>query len=296
MRSNFFGNKLKQFRKVMNLTQADLGKMLRVSQVAIANYESGDRFPKHNTLVEIAKIFDIPLDDLLETREKAHENLKFSPDYNFDISSLLSILMKDPLETALSYTVSWKNSDQLDLLTFYEKILIPTLEKTGELWMKGEILVSEEHLISEKVRDLILLHSNREWERNPVSPDKNKRWMGLCAPGEKHYLGLLMNAQVMRLAGWSIYFLGTQVPFQDLSGIIKKYSPHVLALSVSMKENMEGLEMYIREIQERFNDSPAVILGGQGIGGSLILNSPNQYRSDSIREGLEIAEQIFIDR
>ena len=59
-----FGERLKTLRKDINLSQADLGKILDLSCTAISQYESETRFPDCETLVKICKFFDVSLDYL----------------------------------------------------------------------------------------------------------------------------------------------------------------------------------------------------------------------------------------
>jgi len=157
MESISFGEKLKNYRTALDLTQTDLGGMLNVSQVTVANYERGERFPKQRTLLAIAEIFDVSLDSLLEAPKKHTEYQIFPDGHHFDVERLLRILLDSPVEEAMTYTASWKNTENLDLSSFYVEIITPVLVRTGELWFKGEILVSEEHLISDKIRELIQL-------------------------------------------------------------------------------------------------------------------------------------------
>lgn len=292
MNNNSFGTKLKNYRKAMQLTQTDLGKMLNVSQVTIAHYERGERFPKHDMLLAISSIFNVSLDSLLENNKPEIDVISYPEDFKFDIDTLIQILLNSPLKHAFNYTRGWKASGGLDLIDFYEQVITTALVRIGELWFKGEILVSEEHLITDKIRELILLHSNFEIERKDVSSSYKKKWMGFCAPGEAHELALLMNAQSLRLKGWDIFYLGVHVPFKDLSGIIKKYQPDVLGISITMSLNIEGLDMYIRQLRAEFGGSPAIILGGQGLTpDSLKGISGINGIAVSINEGIVLAEK-----
>ncbi len=259
-----WGTELKNHRSALNLTQTEMGKMLGLSQVTIANYERGTRFPKKETLLDLARIFDVSLDVLLKAPESSASSSSFSGEFHFGVDSLISLLLNETLDAAITYTGSWKQEQNLDLAALYETVLIPALVRTGSLWFEGEILVSEEHLISDKIRELVFYHSNRERERCPLKPAVAGRWMGLCAPGEKHELALLMLSHIVRLAGWQTTYLGTQVPFHDLSEIIKKQEPDVLAISITMDENLAGLEMYLRQLETTFGSRPAIMLGGAG--------------------------------
>jgi|GEM_PF-838932 len=295
MVNNSFGERLKNYRKVMRLTQTELGRILNVSQVTVAYYERGERFPKQDMLLAISNLFDVSLDTLLENNRSANVANIYPDGFEFNIETLIKMLMRSPLQDALTYTSGWRNKAELNLIDFYEKVISPILIKTGELWFKGEILVSEEHLISDKIRELILIHANRDLEKQANPPADDKQWMGFCAPGESHELALLMNAQSLRLEGWQVYYLGVHVPFKDLSGIIKKYKPDVLGISVTMPTNIEGLDMYIRQIRAEFGDRPAIIIGGQGLNRDSMkgINGINGS-ADSIPEGLKLSDSYIL--
>lgn len=53
------GTKIKTARKVAGLTQKELGKKLGVSAAMIAQYETGRRFPKIETIEKLAQALDI---------------------------------------------------------------------------------------------------------------------------------------------------------------------------------------------------------------------------------------------
>ena len=53
------------FRKANNLTQEDLSKQLGGSKNLVSNYENGISTPDIYTLVKLADIFDITLDELV---------------------------------------------------------------------------------------------------------------------------------------------------------------------------------------------------------------------------------------
>lgn len=53
------------FRKANNLTQEELSKQLGGSKNLVSNYENGISTPDIFTLVKLADIFDITLDELV---------------------------------------------------------------------------------------------------------------------------------------------------------------------------------------------------------------------------------------
>ena len=59
------GRNIKHLRKIYGETQTDLGDALGYSKSAIGSYEAGDKFPKHDTIMMIAKHYGVPVDTLL---------------------------------------------------------------------------------------------------------------------------------------------------------------------------------------------------------------------------------------
>lgn len=70
-----FGSKLKKLRQEFQMTQLQLADRLRLSKANISKYESDLVQPSHETLLEIAKLFDVSLDYLLGTEHR----VKFIP-------------------------------------------------------------------------------------------------------------------------------------------------------------------------------------------------------------------------
>jgi len=119
--------------------------------------------------------------------------------------------------------------------------------------------------------------------------------MGLCAPGEKHELALLMQSHVLRLAGWRTVYLGTQVPFGDLLEAMRKYKPDILGISITMDENVPGLELYLRQIDTLYSGKLAIILGGRG---AALIDAGRFPRVHSgahtLSEGVNLAEHVVL--
>jgi len=55
---------LAELRKERNISQRELAKKLEVSSGTIGMYESGKRTPSLNRAIKIAKIFDVPIENI----------------------------------------------------------------------------------------------------------------------------------------------------------------------------------------------------------------------------------------
>lgn len=75
-----FGNRLRNLRLEMGLTQEELAKKLNVSRATVGRYETNERFPDKNILNSIADIFKVSIDYLLERTDE--KDLGYKKDSN----------------------------------------------------------------------------------------------------------------------------------------------------------------------------------------------------------------------
>ncbi|ENI1326526.1 helix-turn-helix transcriptional regulator [Listeria monocytogenes] len=78
------GKRISELRKTKELSQYKLAEELGFSRGQVANYEQGSREPNYETLIKIAKYFDVSTDYLLGREE-------------FDNSDLLAAHIDDDL-------------------------------------------------------------------------------------------------------------------------------------------------------------------------------------------------------
>lgn len=81
------GQLIKAARKAAGMTQEDLGEKLGISGSAIAQYETDNRKPKHDTLQRIAAALGIPIYDLLDDKER---EMYFEAEVNAEKASVES--------------------------------------------------------------------------------------------------------------------------------------------------------------------------------------------------------------
>lgn len=68
------GKNIASYRKTAGLTQAGLGEKLSYSDKAVSKWERGDSIPDVLTLVQLAELFEITVNDLLTDPEALPEN------------------------------------------------------------------------------------------------------------------------------------------------------------------------------------------------------------------------------
>lgn len=85
-----FGSTLKTLRLKGNFTQAQLAQKLGLTKSVISAYETGLRLPSYDTLIHIAKIFNVSTDHLLGLEHKREIDL--SGLSNEEINALLNLI------------------------------------------------------------------------------------------------------------------------------------------------------------------------------------------------------------
>lgn len=257
MEKNVFGRNLKFYRQQMKITQSKLAEKAGIGQVSIANYERGTRFPGEETLIKLATSLGLPL-DLLFNNYKS--NSEATTEISFDLDHLIEMLLSDSLENCQSYLNGWKKVKNYSLYLFFSEILIPLLKETGNRWFNGDISIAEEHIISNRIREMISLFSSSE-DVKEIQNNSNI-WMGFCAPSDKHDLVLFMLSKLLKISGWKTIFLGTDVPLNDLIDVMARYKPSVISISLSMPLFESGLDAYLQKIELISGGHCPIIIGG----------------------------------
>jgi len=80
-----FGKLLRQLRKEKGLTQAELARLISIGESTVSFYESGKRQPDYETLIRLANIFRVSVDQLLG-RQKDNIEIYSNHDNNQSIS------------------------------------------------------------------------------------------------------------------------------------------------------------------------------------------------------------------
>ena len=76
-----FGDLLKQLRKEKKLTQKELAEELELDQSSISNYESYKKLPDVDTMMKMAIVFDVPVQELIDARNYTAHGIKPSTSY-----------------------------------------------------------------------------------------------------------------------------------------------------------------------------------------------------------------------
>src|ERR687897_1296905 len=176
-------------------------------------------------------------------------------------------------------------------LDFYEKILIPVLYKIGDQWENGEIDVATEHVCSNAVNTLIDLINQNNTKKISKSYRDTKSIV-LCTPeGELHSIGCKIIESLLLEKGYEVYNITSPLPTNSIESYLDNINPHLVLVSVTLKENINSAIRFIQEIRQSFNIP--IIIGGNAI--KFILKSQIELleKYDNVYHDLENLNDII---
>ncbi|MGB2570003.1 cobalamin B12-binding domain-containing protein [Micromonospora citrea] len=137
-------------------------------------------------------------------------------------------------------------------------LVAPAQAEVGERWARNEWSVAQEHAathISERVVAAIAARANPRPTRGRV--------VVACMDGEWHALPPRLVAEVLRLRGWQVTFLGASVPAAHLVSYLHRHDAHAVALACALPMRLPHAHRMIEAC--RRSDVP-VVVGGRGFG------------------------------
>lgn len=260
--------RLRELRKGRGLRQKDLAEALGVAQTTIANYEKKSRFPDERMLGRIADFFSVSLDFLLG-RSNARREPAETPGTETRLPAsgpaarYLDLVRKGGPEAGRQLADSLLRGT-MGLQRVYLEVLEPALKETGRLWARGELTVGEEHMISEATQQVMGTLFPRDGV--PRRDARMPRCCVLAVPREEHVIGPRMVADFLRLDGWSVQFPGGNLGLRHLLELLRESTPRVLAVSVTMAENVTIAADLVSTIREKdFLRAMRILVGGQAL-------------------------------
>lgn len=85
--TNNISSRIKELRKANNMTQEELAKKLLVKRSCISNWETGVRSPEYRYVVQLARVFTVPIDYIYGKTNHKY-NVKIPHYFNMDLSRL----------------------------------------------------------------------------------------------------------------------------------------------------------------------------------------------------------------
>ena len=148
-------------------------------------------------------------------------------DYHDFYRMLLELNPAGAREVAISYC----NENGLERT--FDDVIQPALELMGEERAENHISDENQKLIIDTTHQLIAELGNR-FVKSRISP--SVRVVGVMAPGEVHFLGLLMLLELLRKEGVVASFAGEYKSSAEICDLIKRFTPDFVFISCMTDE------------------------------------------------------------
>jgi methanogenic corrinoid protein MtbC1/DNA-binding XRE family transcriptional regulator len=150
----------------------------------------------------------------------------------------------------------------LSVEQIYLHLLAPALAEVGARWRAQRLSVADEHLASE----ITLREMERLRERLAPPPGSGPQAVLASVEGEAHAIGLRMFGDFLTINGWTIDYLGANVPADDLAELVARRRPVLVALSVTQTDRLPALTLAASALRKLGSSTP-VLAGGAALRG-----------------------------
>ena len=143
-------------------------------------------------------------------------------------------------------------------LPLFLQELVPTfMHRVGDEWQSGRLGIAHEHLASAVVL-AIIFESMRAVPGVPSAP----RLLVATPSEERHAVGAALAAAAAALDGWSVTYLGADVPAGDIVVAAEASDARAVALSVVHTDDPDYVVGELQALRASLGASVRVIVGG----------------------------------
>jgi MerR family transcriptional regulator, light-induced transcriptional regulator len=179
------------------------------------------------------------------------------------------------------------NINQFGFENTMMNIIYPFLIKIGTLWVTGSIGPSQEHFITQLIRQKITVAI----ENIPRNLKPTARKFILFTPeGEYHDIGLLFAYFILKSRNHKVYYLGQSLPFHDLQFVIEKHQPDAIFTAITSLPTHADVQNYVSKMSATFPKVDVLLTGMQVIGQG-IKHDANVQIINKIKDLMDIAEE-----
>ncbi|MDD7352000.1 MAG: helix-turn-helix transcriptional regulator [Peptoniphilaceae bacterium] len=93
-----FGENIKNLRIKNNLTQKELAEKLNLSRPTIGRYESDERFPDKETIIDLAELFDVSIDEIFGRKKHRNRDVFIEEENSFKGNKIDKILCEKEID------------------------------------------------------------------------------------------------------------------------------------------------------------------------------------------------------
>lgn len=172
-----------------------------------------------------------------------------------ELVALLRLHRSAELATALNQALLKQG-----LQRFVVDAVAPLNQEVGEAWLRGDIQVTEEHLYTEQVQNVL-----RRAIGMQAASGSRPHILLTTLPEEQHGLGLLMVEATLVPEGASCLSLGPRMPLADIARAVEGGDFDVVGLSFSLAYPARQAMEHLAELRALLPPTVEIWAGGGGL-------------------------------
>ncbi len=155
----------------------------------------------------------------------------------------------------------------------YLNVIHPMLCRVGMMWAADALSSGQEHFISNLIRQKLF----SAIDALPPSKLSADKWLLFLPENEFHEIGLLFSYYLIRQSGKNAVYLGSNVPVDSLSRVVKEVNPdHILCFLVH-NDLSENAQQLLKELKTLAGRAKIYVSGNEGLIGQLQLGKGVQW-------------------
>lgn len=141
----------------------------------------------------------------------------------------------------------------------YQYVFDPVQREVGRLWQMNHISVAQEHYCTATTESLMseIRGESAEIDRGPHF------FLGTCAAGVQHSLGIRMLSELLGANAWKVYFTGANTPSASLVDLISRFKVDVLGISAATSMDLPQVRQLITAVRQSSKSETKILIGGR---------------------------------
>tara|TARA_Y100001954_G_scaffold139969_1_gene149184 strand:- start:8255 stop:9148 length:894 start_codon:yes stop_codon:yes gene_type:complete len=141
-----------------------------------------------------------------------------------------------------------KALNEFDFIVFYQVIILPLLKRVGLLWLTNKMSPSQEHFLSELIKQKLYTLI----DRTAVSNTDKEKWLLFLPENEFHEIGLLFAKYILSLKEFNVLYLGDNLPIDSLTGVAEKHKIDNILLFLLANYSVQMSELHLEKLSKIF--------------------------------------------
>lgn len=179
-----------------------------------------------------------------------------------------------------------------DIRDLYLGVFQPAMHEVGRLWETNQITVAQEHLATAITQSVMAHLYGHVFTYAPIG----RTLIATCIGGELHELGIRMVADFFEMEGWDVYYLGANMPVDDIIRMAREKRADLLGISVTLNSHVSHARDMIHAVRASpIGNHIRIMLGGQPINRApdLYKTMGADFTARNAREAVQLAMEVM---